>query len=521
MTTCARHPTQRAAWRCCNCGKTLCPTCAYSDRQRGEELIRCSRCDGLAELLTVQTPPQPYWTLPVFSRLILAIFSVEGAIQLLAVAVVLTLLPYIPFGGLLAAGVYIGYYFLIIRKAAMGSDRLPAPDDFSDWLDDIVLPFFRFMLASSVLWVPALIYIVTAKGMVAISAPRSLLTDPVLLLIIAASLLYFPGAMITAAVTESTWSTINPLVIVGIVLRIPAQYVLTVAIWGGLTVVNLVLVGPLKALLVMIPIPILPSIVAGMIGLVLPFLTALIMGRLVYQNSEKLGLGRQDGEMVPLMPNAVPTGSQRGGGGMRPLAQGKPEAAGPIAGPQGPTDLPLQEEVPWGGDPSPPGSGSPADVVGRGEGSRFEPGPKWADPAPRAVEAQPMKAPPPPNVTPLMKELVAALDAKDDSRAERIVRELTAEGAAPDLEPRHELQLAVILEKAGDTWGAVSACRRAAGPEPGSRLAARAIFTAGRLLEERLAERARAATMYHHLVRNLPSSPFAARALERLHRMGA
>jgi len=411
----------------------------------------------VAEVLMARKQIVPYWGM--FGEFLKAIFTMEGLIQFLALAVILYLVGWIPLiGGILYGGIWVSYYFLVIHKASTGSTKLPMPADFTDFIDDMVLPLVRFILASLILVVPTFLYVRSQIGFLSLFMnPRAALADPVLLLIVALSVIYFPAAIITAAIARSTAAMLNPLVILGIILRIPGHYFLTVLVWAIMNVADMWLMSMLAPVLVRFYVPVLTPVLATAVGLIIPILTAFVLGWLIYQNGEVLGLTQGRDLMAPEVPGAVPRGTLPAP--QEPQVESRPEPVEPI---------PLEPE-------------------------------ERQDPA---------------------RVLEKSLTGGDNPGAMEAYRKLQAAGLKPELPPELELRLANLLERQGLSLDAAHACRRAAERDLKGPLATRAIFTAARLLVERVGEVAEGKAMYRYLVENYPQDPLAQRAQEMLRRLG-
>lgn len=434
-------------------------------------VVRCLSCGAVAQPLKVRKEIKSF--LSMIPDFLLAIFSGRGLLHLVVLGLLLTLsgfLAVIPLVGWLAAlaayfGMYATYYFLIIREAVAGNPKAPPATHFSDNALDVLLCAVRFLLGAAVVWVPAIAYL-WGPRMAAIAAnPMSALSDPVLLIIAGFGLLYFPAAMITAATTESAISMLNPLMILGIILRIPRHYLGAALLWGALFVGRFFLQAKLYAALM-------PAFsVTGMIGkmwlvesvcLILPVLSAFILGWVIYQNGEVLGVLTQSDLWTQAVPNARPAGVLPPGGFPKNRVRAAPAASAP----------------------------APAAAV-----------------APRAASGP-------------SQELRQALAGAPDKVLE-VYRGLAQAGLSPELEPAEELKLAALLDQAGDARGAVLACRRAAKREPTGPLAPRALFTAARLLAERMNKPADAQAMFQYLIKTFPSHELAAQAQENLARLAA
>ncbi len=467
---CSAHPDARAAWECSGCGAHLCPRCAADDMVQRISVVRCLSCGAVAQPLKVRKEIKSF--LSMIPDFLLAIFSGRGLLHLAVLGLLLTLsgfLAVIPFLGWLAAlaayfGLYATYYFLIIREAVAGNPQAPPATHFTDNAIDVLLCAVRFLLGAAVVWVPAIIYL-WGPRMVALAAdPMSALSDPVLLLIAGFGLLYFPAAMITAATTESTIAMFNPLMILGIIVRIPKHYVGAALLWGILFVGRFFLRAKLFAALM-------PAFsITGMIGkmwltesvcLTLPVLSAFVLGWVIYQNGEVLGVLTQSDLWTLAQPNARPAGVLPPGG--FPKGRGKPA-------------------------PAAANVTAPAAAV-----------------APQAASAP-------------TQELRQALTGAPDKALE-VYRRLAQAGLAPELEPAEELKLAALLDQAGDARGAVLACRRAAKREPTGPLAPRALFTAARLLAERMQKPADAEAMFQYLIKTFPAHELAGKARQFLSRL--
>ncbi len=469
MITCSIHPDERAAWLCSGCGKDLCPECVAEQRLMNGTIIRCMHCGGASEPILMRKEVKPYWGL--FQVFFLNMFKVDGLFQLFGMGALLAVLGWMAslpsfyslFASVLYMGFFASYYFLVINKTAYGDLTLPQAADFGNFWE-VGFSAFRFIAAISILWVPAMLYILRMYTLREfLQEPDTMLSDPVLIAIVILAVLYCPGAIITTAITSSFWAMLNPFLILGIALRIPGQYFVTVIAWGILNVVNVYFKGPLGWFAAAVPIPFLTAWLVESIGLVLPLMGAFMLGRLLYQNGEILGFTSDRDLMEPVFPGAKPKGAFR--------EQDFERSRGSAAGAAAVAAIELESE------PS-----APAD----------------------------------PNV-----RLEAALDGGDNQGVLQAYETLAAAGQAPQLEPRLELRLANLLERDGRSLDAAHACRRAAQADLKGPFATRAIFTTARLLTDKVGDREQGITMYRYLVDNYPDDEMSLRAAEMLRRLQA
>ncbi|MBN2493438.1 MAG: hypothetical protein JXR96_02505 [Deltaproteobacteria bacterium] len=96
---------------------------------------------------------------------------------------------------------------------------------------------------------------------------------------------------------------------------------------------------------------------------------------------------------------------------------------------------------------------------------------------------------------------------------------MRARGEQPDLDPELELRLADVLELGGHLDDAAFACRRAFDKAPQGPLAARALFTAGRILTEKAGKPEQGKAVFSYLVDNYPTDPLAKKASLLLSRL--
>lgn len=512
---CGRHPIARAAWRCQGCEKNLCPKCAAKKvLQRGGDAVICVACGGLGVPLTRPRAVTKWWEmLPAFGQ---AIFSFTGAVQILAVALVLWLFDFIPFffGWLLTSFVFLSYFFRVVSSFAQGAEKLPDPDDFLG-MGSILSPPLRFLAASLALWLPPLLWLIFGVGLHTFAEEGpDVFSGPVFILLLVGGLAYFPGALITAAVSESILAVLNPLITLRMIARIPGQYLATAITAGALTGVHYLITGFLHAMAEKVYVPLLGSFILTLLGLPIPILTAMIMGRLIYQNGEHFGILRLGEDTEPEWPNAKPEGSLD-----RVEIAARTHAA-----------LPAAVEIEgWGDDQR---EVVPPVVEAEHHGLSLDSSdlPDSAELPPPEVDAPPLLAvdaegftvgstdlpPEPAGPDPRLIQLHDALDLNDFPRSIDALRVVLAAGLHPQLEPRLELRLANFLERSGDADEAVRACQRAVKADAKGPFAARAVYTAARLLAANLKERPRAAAMYQYLIKNFPQDELAMRAQSEL-----
>jgi hypothetical protein len=282
-----------------------------------------------------------------------------------------------------------------------------------------------------------------------------MLSDPVLGGLLVLGFLFLPAAFTVAAMTDSIGDTVNPLVSLGLALRAPWHYLGVVAIVAVHYFASSLLA---KALVSAIG----PVCCGGVVKLV---------GILWLVQSATL--------FLPVM-SAFVLG--------RYIFQNR-EVLG-FGAPRAMTRPALPNARPQGKKP---------------ETSEEEPAPA----RPVAVEAIDLETPP--------EEVLAnALRAGNHSLVMSAWRDLQRSGTRPDLPPEQALEFAAVLEKSGEAKAAAQVAHAAASKDLEGPLAPRAIFTAARLLTERVGDAASGKKLYQYLIKQYPDHELAAAAREKL-----
>ena len=274
----------------------------------GTTIPVCVHCGGLAAQLTRRRRIKDFLSaLPIFVK---SFFTMDGVASLVGLGV----FSYVfgSFGGLLAMiawAVVVTYVFSVIRAASQGSERLPEPADFTD-LFSLVFPVIRFILALSYLWLPATLYIsyVVTWQSVYWDGPMQLFTDPVLLTLVIAGIVYFPIAVVVAAISDSMLAVLDLRIGFRIIARLPLQYAGAVATCAVFLVIGGIYRLWAGIAVALIPVPFIPAIVAESTGVVFTLIPAWILGRFIYQNHEHFGIMLAGADEEPEWPDAVPRG---------------------------------------------------------------------------------------------------------------------------------------------------------------------------------------------------------------------
>jgi hypothetical protein len=180
-----------------------------------------------------------------------------------------------PGGGLMiSAGLVAAYFLEVVRSTADGSDHPPMPTDYVE-ATDLIRPMWRAFLAGAIAIVPA------------IAAGIALGTAPALACLVL-GLLYLPGGLLIAAHSNRWLAPANVPSALHIGARIGKPYALVAALLALLGPLCLVVWVDAIELAMLVPIPIVPGLVANTATLVVPIALARIVGLLVREHRPEL-----------------------------------------------------------------------------------------------------------------------------------------------------------------------------------------------------------------------------------------
>jgi hypothetical protein len=331
MRVCRRHAKAPAGWNCASCRADLCADCVAKQvgGPKGRPIPVCCTCGrGVAQIMVHRRAAQP------FGRRLWRAFEfplgTTGIISLLFVGFVRALTSYAGAGSfagtggfVLRHGLFWAFVFFIIRSVANGERRIGV-FDFTDLQSDLVAPAIKGLLATAILWIPAVVYIYFAAG----ESLMGILTypswhDPAVWLLAALGTLYVPMALLAAATDLGFGSILNPIFIGRSIVRIGKDYLLAVVMVG----LVLFVLGGAAALLgvvfMKIPVPLVGRWLTFTVGLYGPFVAAGVLGHLLWVHGEVLDWGRSEDFQTPLLPGVEPRGQPR----PRPEEHRAPEPA--------------------------------------------------------------------------------------------------------------------------------------------------------------------------------------------------
>lgn len=302
--TCVKHPANPALYICPKCRIHSCDECAKGLATSKKKTVFCPVCASkmmsLADHAQLEAARQAREAL-TFTQQVRGVFKYpfsEGGVTMLILGGFLffgldLLITYgwkmrflmlkasssVGILALFSAGYLCAYLQKILIASAQGEDHLPGWPDFTDWRDDIIVPFRLAIAAGVASFLPAF-------GYMTFHVVRdSEMSLPILFPLFALGFLYFPMALLAAAMSNN-WFAVNPLVVLPAITRLNLQYVLTTAVFFGLVLARFLCETLLHAVL---PIPILPTLLSSLIALYFLIVEVRLLGILYHANRKRLG----------------------------------------------------------------------------------------------------------------------------------------------------------------------------------------------------------------------------------------
>ncbi len=235
---CRFHPRMPARFVCSQCGHYFCDACVARRGGGGGTQNFCRHC-GIP-CASVEVQYEAVAEKGFFARLPDALlYPVRGAgVIIVIVGIILVglvkagealfrwgTIRTIIFGTILEifAGGYLFSYLQGIAHSTVAEDReLPDLPGISNLLEDVIIPFFRFLGLTLFCFTPAI-----AAG-IWYGGNRSPMASYVFVGSAAFGYLYFPMAFLAVAILDSIWGG-NPLLVMPSILKVPLKYIVCLA----------------------------------------------------------------------------------------------------------------------------------------------------------------------------------------------------------------------------------------------------------------------------------------------------
>jgi hypothetical protein len=296
LTFCKNHYKTPARYQCVKCHKYFCDLCVNTRGSFGGGLKFCKVCGAECSTVSVlahvpkvvdfyksarQAFKYPFigdgLMLLIGGTLFFGFLDAANYVSRHAFAYGMRamMMRVAIFTFILGTGYLFSFLKNVIYCTAYGDEKMPDWPEISDWKADIVSPMFQFLVISVLCFGPALSLYVWLDGEHTWAVWLALIMGCV----------YFPMAFLAVAIFDSL-SALNPLFVVGSILRVPREYGIAALVFTGIIVLRWLAETVLTML---VPIPLAPALVADLLGLGLLIVLARILGLLYLTQQQTLG----------------------------------------------------------------------------------------------------------------------------------------------------------------------------------------------------------------------------------------
>ncbi|MFT3914161.1 MAG: hypothetical protein QM704_08580 [Anaeromyxobacteraceae bacterium] len=274
-------------------------------RAGGLDLPSCVSCRGLAEVLKAPRSELTSYLQHV-GRALRYPVKPASMLAIFGCALVMLMVSFVPLiGGFAAFGIRWSFLLAIIRQASRGADEFQAPEAADPW-DGILAPGARGLMALAILWVPAIFRAGSLLASGRVESAADLYGDPILWLLLLASALYAPAAVLVAAFGTSI-GMLNPLHVLGTAYRFGRDYLYAVGavllVFFASYVFEAVVPSAFGSIFLV------SALLRETAELVPSAFAAYLLGLLVFVRGDAIELGPASDHLVPVLGDAVPRGA--------------------------------------------------------------------------------------------------------------------------------------------------------------------------------------------------------------------
>ncbi|MCB9558266.1 MAG: hypothetical protein H6707_19270 [Deltaproteobacteria bacterium] len=213
----------------------------------------------------------------------------------------------------LARAVAAAYFFMVLRKAATGSLRLPLLRDYRDTWDTLIYPLMQLCAIGLVYW-SALTLLAGIEGDFEAFLHRYQWRTLELFrrerwqvyLGLGLSLLYLPPALIAATLSRRLLRLFDPTYGWLFVARVPDAYARTFSAFCLLTVASFVVDSLAAALQQAVPIPLVAGVMRQILTLTIPLAQARVIGSFVHIHGPAM-ISSAGISSAGISPSGIPT----------------------------------------------------------------------------------------------------------------------------------------------------------------------------------------------------------------------
>ena len=278
--SCRFHPQTSARFACPQCQGAFCELCVSTRLVSGVTQHCCRHCGTECQPLQLRfesagAPPGFFASLP---RALLYPFQGNGVILLTAGTVFFYIADHFPLVGLILTGYVFAYAKSIITSTANGRKDPPDWPDFSDWKDDILVPYLQFIALAVVCFGPAFVIQIWHPG-------TATQTRIGYFIALGFGAFFAPMGMLALAMFD-TLAVLNPIALAWSILRVPLHYLVAAAAFEAVFLLDWFAPGVLRTAM---PVPFLPDLISGFFNLYVISFGMRVLGLLYLSNQDNFG----------------------------------------------------------------------------------------------------------------------------------------------------------------------------------------------------------------------------------------
>jgi FHA domain len=282
--TCKFHPRAPARYACPKCGRAMCELCVNTRHEGNLSRKFCRACGTECPPLDYIVPAAPpaasfFKSLP---GALVYPFTGSGFILLIAGTAFFLIMDRLPFLGLIFTGYLFSYAKRIVGSSAEGRPDPPDWPDFTNWWEDIVLPYLHLLALTLLAFGPAIVLALWHPG-------NAATTHMAVLAAVAFGALFAPMGMLALSMFDHV-GALNPVSLAWSILRVPLPYLVAAGAFELVLLVRLLARGLLYE---WFPLPILTAVLCGFLDLYFLTVAMRILGLLYATNKQRLGWFRR------------------------------------------------------------------------------------------------------------------------------------------------------------------------------------------------------------------------------------
>jgi hypothetical protein len=284
---CKFHPKSPSRWLCPKCGQQYCDLCVSTRATNAGTAHLCRPCAVECNPVNVKIDVAAIAKKTDFFAQLPGTFSYPfkhgGLFILICGTIFFAVVEFLSAFSWYLQAILIGYTFAymqnVIHCTAAGDEGEPSLPNITNIVGDILVPCIRLIVIVALCFGPAIaltIWVPFGGGSAAlIGVP----------LAIGIGCIYFPMAFLAVAMFDS-WTAVNPLVVIPAIAKVPVHYLVAFVF---VSIVAVVRWAGDAFLPMLIPIPVVPTVISSFIGLYFLTVNCRILGILYYCNKPKLG----------------------------------------------------------------------------------------------------------------------------------------------------------------------------------------------------------------------------------------